>query len=355
MSETHKYYWLKLRRDFFKRHDVKIIESQENGKDYLLFYLKLLVEAIDHEGSLRFSDTIPYDEKMLATITDTNIDIVRAACQAFQALGMMEKLDDGTIFMAHVEKMIGSETNDAIRMREARARKQIIATQEKGEHCSETFANRSPELETEIDIEIEKEHTRGAPAPVPPNFLKTVYDAWMACPALPRLQDFLGFSISDQARRAMAAWQGNHSDDILAAVRNYGEIAAHPRDYWPKGRPGMAGFFEGEIFLKCLPANFPDSCYTDDAREAAKKARRPKVERIPLPPPCKCGEVLKSNLFTQEGMCLSCGAMYSWNVYKKAWQEDPREEEEHTESVVHEGETLSAKLAGVIKRKEARG
>jgi uncharacterized phage protein (TIGR02220 family)/predicted phage replisome organizer len=157
MAETHKYYWLKLKRDFFKRHDVKIIESQENGKDYLLFYLKLLVEAIDHEGSLRFSDTIPYDEKMLATITDTNIDVVRSACAAFSALGMMERLEDGTIFMAHVEKMIGSETSDAIRMREVRARAQIVAPQEKGEHCSKPFKKRSPELEKEIDIELEKE------------------------------------------------------------------------------------------------------------------------------------------------------------------------------------------------------
>lgn len=129
-----------------------------------------------------------------------------------------------------------------------------------------------PDSDTDIDTDIDthSEAEKPAPAPVPPNFLKTVYDAWMACPALPRLQDFLGFSISEQARRAMSAWQGNHSDDVLAAVRNYGEIAAHPRDYWPKGRPGMAGFFEGELFLKCLPANFPASCYTEDKIKAMK-------------------------------------------------------------------------------------
>ena len=40
-----KYYWLKLHKDFFKRHDVSIIEDMPNGKDYILFYLKLLVET----------------------------------------------------------------------------------------------------------------------------------------------------------------------------------------------------------------------------------------------------------------------------------------------------------------------
>ena len=74
-----KYYWLKLKNDFFKRHDIKIIEDMPNGKDYILFYLKLLVESVGHEGELRFSETIPYNENMLSTITNTNIDVVRSA------------------------------------------------------------------------------------------------------------------------------------------------------------------------------------------------------------------------------------------------------------------------------------
>ena len=104
----------------------------------------------------------------------------------------------------------------------------------------------------------------------PDNFLKNVYEAWMDQESLPRLPALLGFSLSEQARRSMAAWRGNHSDDVLAAVRNYGTMAANPRDYWPKTRPGMAGFFEGELFLKCLPANFPASCYTEEKIQAMK-------------------------------------------------------------------------------------
>lgn len=112
-----KYYWLKLQRDFFKRHDIRIIESMPNGKDYLLFYLKLLCESIDHNGNLRFSDQIPYNEDMLATITNTNVDIVRSAITVFTQLNMMELLDDGTFYMSEVEKMIGSETEWAEKKR----------------------------------------------------------------------------------------------------------------------------------------------------------------------------------------------------------------------------------------------
>ena len=88
-----KFYWLKLKRDFFKRHDIRIIEEAPNGKDYILFYLKLLLESIDHEGELRFSETIPYNENMLSVITNTNLDIVRSALKMFTELNMIEIYD----------------------------------------------------------------------------------------------------------------------------------------------------------------------------------------------------------------------------------------------------------------------
>ena len=119
---SRKYYWLKLKRDFFKRHDIRIIEAMQNGKDYILFYLKLLCESVDHDGNLRFSDEIPYSEEMLATITDTNIDTVRSAVKVFTQLKMMEILDDGTIFMREVQSMMGYETEWAQKKREYRER-----------------------------------------------------------------------------------------------------------------------------------------------------------------------------------------------------------------------------------------
>ncbi|MDF2804419.1 MAG: hypothetical protein K0S61_4324, partial [Anaerocolumna sp.] len=120
-EKDKKYYWLRLKKDFFKRHDIQIIENMPNGKDYVLFYLKLLVESVDHIGELRFSDTIPYNEQMLSTITNTNIDIVRSAMKVFMELKMIEILSDQTIFMAEIEKLIGSETYWAEQKRKSRA------------------------------------------------------------------------------------------------------------------------------------------------------------------------------------------------------------------------------------------
>ena len=159
-----RYYWLKLKRDFFKRHDIRIIEEMPNGKEYLLFYLKLLVESIDHEGELRFSDTIPYNEQMLSVITNTNIDVVRSAMKLFVELKMIEVQDDATIYMAEVNKLIGSAAdNDAAnRQRRCRERKKREALQAGVTDALQnvtdgvTKDNESKSIEKEIDKDKEK-------------------------------------------------------------------------------------------------------------------------------------------------------------------------------------------------------
>ena len=154
-----KFYWLKLKRDFFKRHDIRIIESMPNGKDYLLFYLKLLCESVDHEGNLRFSESIPYNENMLATITDTNVDIVRSAVKVFTELGMMEVMDDGTYYMTEVNKMIGSAVNNdnANRQRRFREKKKALALQERYDCVTKNNESQSKSKSKSIEIELDND------------------------------------------------------------------------------------------------------------------------------------------------------------------------------------------------------
>lgn len=127
---SKRYYWLKLPKGFFKRHDIRIIEGMPNGTEYCLFYMKLLCESIDHEGNLRFSDEIPYTPEMLAIITNTNVDVARSALELLRQLKLMEVKEDDTIFMTELPEMVGSETGMAQYMRERRA---LEETKELGE------------------------------------------------------------------------------------------------------------------------------------------------------------------------------------------------------------------------------
>ena len=156
-EKDKKYYWLKLKRDFFKRHDIQIIEDMPNGKDYILFYVKLLCESVDHDGRLRFNEEIPYNEEMLSTITRTNIDTVRSAIKIFTQLQMMEMLDDGTIFMREVQKMLGSESYWAERSRVYRAKQKCLTSSNECQTRQGKSIDIDKDLDLDLDIEKEKE------------------------------------------------------------------------------------------------------------------------------------------------------------------------------------------------------
>ena len=156
MDNNGRFYWLKLKRDFFKRHDITIIESMPNGKDYILFYLKLLCESVDHEGNLRFSEQIPYNEDMLATLTHTNVDVVRSAIKVFTGLGMMEILDDGTYYLNEVQKMIGyaADNDNANRQRRYRERKKAVTLQDRYAHVTNSNESKIKSKSIELDNNI---------------------------------------------------------------------------------------------------------------------------------------------------------------------------------------------------------
>ncbi len=145
-----RYYWMKLQADFFSSDDIKLILSQENGPDYVIFWQKLLLKAITQRepGLLRYKENIPYDEKMLATITDTNVDIVRSALKLFVELGMINLRTNGDIWIEQVNFLLGTETEAAIKKRQYRAKRDKQKTLTG--HCP-------TELEIDIKKDIEKE------------------------------------------------------------------------------------------------------------------------------------------------------------------------------------------------------
>lgn len=116
------YYYLKLKENFFESDELKILESLENGYLYSNILLKLYLKALKNDGKLTFNDYIPYDIKMLATITGHNVDVVEKAIKIFQSMHLIEILDNGTIFMLDMQKMIGSISNEGARKAEYRQR-----------------------------------------------------------------------------------------------------------------------------------------------------------------------------------------------------------------------------------------
>lgn len=115
-----KFYWLKLKRDFFKRHDVRILEGMENGHEMVLTYIKMLCESIDHEGKLRFNEDYAYTPSMLATLFDTTEEKMKSFLDILRKLQLLTIDDDGTIFLTKFNDFVGYESDAAVKKRKQR-------------------------------------------------------------------------------------------------------------------------------------------------------------------------------------------------------------------------------------------
>ena len=164
MSDNRKYYYLKLKENYFDDDSIVLLESMQDGVLYSNILLKLYLKSLKHGGRLQLDEDIPYTAQMIATITRQQIGTVERALQIFLKLGLVEVLDSGTFYMSNIELLIGQSSTEAERKRAARLQnKALSAPRTNGGHLSDI---RPPEIEIELEKEIEiKRDREGTPRP----------------------------------------------------------------------------------------------------------------------------------------------------------------------------------------------
>ena len=117
MSDNRKYYYLKLKENYFDDDSIVLLESMQDGVLYSNILLKLYLKSLKHGGKLQLDENIPYTAQMIATITRQQIGTVERALQIFLKLGLVEVLDSGTFYMSNIELLIGQSSTEAERCR----------------------------------------------------------------------------------------------------------------------------------------------------------------------------------------------------------------------------------------------
>ena len=103
MSDNRKYYYLKLKENYFDDDSIVLLESMQDGVLYSNILLKLYLKSLKHGGRLQLDEDIPYTAQMIATITRQQIGTVERALQIFLKLGLVEVLESGTFYMSNIE------------------------------------------------------------------------------------------------------------------------------------------------------------------------------------------------------------------------------------------------------------
>lgn len=162
MSDNKKYYYLRLKDNFFDSDELKILESMKDGYLYSNILLKLYLRSLKNDGKLVVNERIPYNAEMLASVTGHQVGTIKQALSMFKELGLIEVLENGAIYMLDIQNFIGKGSTEADRQRLydrriSEERKQNKLTQSR--NLEEICKKSTPEIEIELekDIGIEKE------------------------------------------------------------------------------------------------------------------------------------------------------------------------------------------------------
>lgn len=148
MADNKKYYYLKLKENFFESDEAIILESMPDGYLYSNILLKLYLRSLKNDGLLIFNNLIPYNTQMLATITRHQIGTIEKAIQIFQQLKLIEFLDNGAIYMSNIQNFVGKSSTEGDRKRAERAQNKLIG---------QMSDKRPPEIEIEKEYKSKSE------------------------------------------------------------------------------------------------------------------------------------------------------------------------------------------------------
>lgn len=156
MEKTKRYYWIKLKTDFFNLAEIDFLLSQKDGCRYIVLYQMLCLQTANNNGELvsRLGEMIvPYNPDKIARDTKYfSKDTVIVAMELFKKLNLIYTDDGVCLKIAGFENMVGSETNWAKQKREQREKHKLLSGQ-----CP---PNVLQEIDTELDIEIDKEEDK---------------------------------------------------------------------------------------------------------------------------------------------------------------------------------------------------
>ena len=161
MSDNKKYYYLRVKENFYDSDEMIILESMPDGFLYSNILIKLYLRSLKNNGKLMFNDRIPFNSEMLSKITKHPVAVVEKAVSIFKEMNLIDVLDNGAIFMLDIESFIGKSNTEADRKRDYRRRIEKEKQKLLSGHLSGQMSDEHPpeleiEIEKEIEIDIEK-------------------------------------------------------------------------------------------------------------------------------------------------------------------------------------------------------
>ena len=156
---SKKFYWLKLKEDFFDEKYIKALRKLPDGDALCIVYLKMQLKSLKTEGIIQYDHILPSAEEELALVLDEDVNVIRLTLQAIISMGLVERWENDALYMVAMQNLIGSETAVAERVRKHRKKQQLLQCNTEVTKCNIEIdiekKDKSKEQEQEIEQKID--------------------------------------------------------------------------------------------------------------------------------------------------------------------------------------------------------
>nr|DAZ41224.1 MAG TPA: Replication initiation and membrane attachment [Caudoviricetes sp.] len=132
MNNEKKFYWIKLKVDFFRREEIDFLLSQKNGAEYVVLYQMICLNTANSDGKLETKIgemIVPYNaEKIARDCKYFDVDTVNIAMTLYKKLGLIYEEQEGGLKIADFDDMVGGETKWAAKKRLYRKQQNQLPT-----------------------------------------------------------------------------------------------------------------------------------------------------------------------------------------------------------------------------------
>ena len=118
-----RYYWLKLKDDFFRQKEIKKLRKIAGGDTFTIIYLKIQLLSLKDNGKLFFEGVEDNFCEELALEIDEDIDNVQVTVSYLIRHGLLTEIKHDEYLLPQTVASIGSETAGAERQRKYEAKK----------------------------------------------------------------------------------------------------------------------------------------------------------------------------------------------------------------------------------------
>lgn len=156
-----KYFWLKLKDNFFKQKSIKKLRKMAGGDTFTIIYLKMQLLSLTNEGKLYYEGVEDNFVEELALELDENVEDIQMTVLYLQKNNLIEfgELPDEYI-LPEVVGSIGSESASAERVRKYREKQKALQCNNTVTKVLSHVTKSNTEIEINKEIDIEKDIER---------------------------------------------------------------------------------------------------------------------------------------------------------------------------------------------------